>query len=579
VLEATSLLAEQFGFAAGVLRALWVLAGFGLILTLILAWYHGEKGAQRVSGPELIIITILLGIAGGVLWVINRPEIDTGVPTSGSAVRGEAASPEVSPYLASIAVLPLQNLGPAEDRYLGQGFADELITQLAQIPRLKVSSWTSVSALEGANLTLPEIADTLGVDHILEGSIRRSGHTTRITVQLIEARTDAHLWASSFDRELDNLFEVQEEIAQQTLSALFERVPGLRPTSAGSRTSQGEAYQAYLQGRYAVHHRTREDLSEAIESFAKAIRIDPGFAPAYSGLGAAYGLWLRYGYPSEIGEYRMAGQALAAVDYALSLDPENGEAYAARAWVKTLAWAPLEEIDADFRKALALLPNSTDAHGWHGHYLVRAGMFGGALAEATKAIELDPLAPGRRVGLSIDALGMGRFDLAVQEAERALTLEPSLDTAEFSRGIALLLLGRYGECLEAEVGPHLAVRAMCLSSLDRTDEAAEIVDDLASAVEAGNTSDLSVSRSTVIRDLSVYFAWVGEIEESLRYLDLAFEGTPYGVDFRLWASGVYDRVTASPQSALRYTAAAEEAWNRVAHERDRASPGIPESLF
>lgn len=578
-LEAASLLGEQFGFPSVAFRIFWAVAGTGLLLTLVLAWYHGERGAQRVSGPELVIIATLLAVAGGILWVLHRPTASSLSPTTGG-VASEPDQPIGSiGYLASVAVLPLQNLGPAEDQYLGQGFADELITQLAQVPGLKVSSWTSVSALQGSNLTLPQIADTLGVDHVLEGSIRRSGSATRITVQLIEARSDAHLWASSFDRELGNLFQVQEEIAREALRALLEVVPGLRSPAPQARTDQGEAYQAYLQGRYAVHHRNRESLSRAIDAFRAAITVDGDFAPAYSGLSAAYGLWLRYGYPTENQEYGMAGRALAAADHALGLDPESGEAFAARGWLKTLAWAPLEEIEADFLRAIELLPNATDAHGWYGHYLVRAGRLEEALREARKAIELDPLAPGRRVGYAMDAIGMRRFDLALQESERALTLEPSLNTAKFSRVLALLLSERYQECLSVDPGPHLAIRAMCLHAVGRAGAEEALVAEVLSTVEDGNGNELGTSTATLMRDLSLYFAWVGDFDESMGFMGRVFDSTPYGMDFRLWMSGIFDPMKAQASFLSGFSDLCQASWNRSRAEWQAAEGRVPESLF
>lgn len=579
VLEVMGLIAEQFGLPLGVARALWVLAAIGLLVTLTLAWYHGEAGAQRVSGPELVIIGALLSIAGGLLWIVGR-STDVGPRPAPTEVQaGTSGLPDESQYLASVAVLPLQNLGPSEDQYLGNGFADELITQLAQVRGLKVSSWTSVSALQGAHLTIPEIADTLGVAHVLEGTIRRSGNATRITIQLIEARTDSHLWAKSFDRVLTDLFEVQEDVARATLEALLDVVPELRPATSNARTEEGRAYQLYLEGRYAAHQRTRGGLARAIAAFQASIQLDPSFAPAYAGLGGAYGLWLRYGYPAEGGEYVMAGKALAAVDRSIALDPESGEAYAARGWIRTLAWGPLDEIGNDFERALELQPNSTDAHGWHGHFLQRAGLHEAALEEALKAIELDPVAPGRRVGYAIDALGMRQFDRALQEAERALSLEPDLATARFTMGLALLLAGRYHECLDLDLSPHRAVRAMCLYSAGRTDEAGTLVGSLVASADNEQLAGAEISAATLLRDLAAYFAWIGDAEQSSRFLKSAFAATPYGVDFRLWSSGVFERVKGQSTVAAAYATAQATAWERVVVEWRRTANGMPDSLF
>src|SRR5713101_8009531 len=244
------------------------------------------------------------------------------------------------PDVASVAVLPFENLtGSPNDLYLSDGMTEEVIGQLAQVRGLKVISRTSTEALKGAHLTLRQIADTLGVRHILEGSVRHAGNRIRVAVDLIDATSDAHVWASSYDRDLTDVFAVQEEIARHVADSLVRTV-GIRPTlSHGSRTERAGAYEAYLSARSLIYRRTREGLRGAKEQFERAIALDPTYAPAYAGLASVYPLWATFAY-SGIDFYEGYGQAIAKADRAIALDPELAEAYATRGYIMTRAWGP-----------------------------------------------------------------------------------------------------------------------------------------------------------------------------------------------------------------------------------------------
>src|SRR3989449_6768786 len=343
--------------------------------------------------------------------------------------------------VASVAVLPFENLtGSPNDLYLSDGMTEEVIGQLAQVPGLKVISRTSTEALKGAHLTLRQIADTLGVRHILEGSVRHAGNRIRVAVDLIDATSDAHVWASSYDRDLTDVFAVQEEIARHVADSLVRTV-GIRPTlSHGSRTERAGAYEAYLSARSLIYRRTREGLRGAKEQFERAIALDPTYAPAYAGLASVYPLWATFAY-SGIDFYEGYGQAIAKADRAIALDPELAEAYATRGYIMTRAWGPAGEIAADFNRALELRPNSADVHQWYARFLTRQERYNEALAEVERAVALDPLAPGVRVAFALDALAARRYDVAAQEAERVVALEPSLVAGRAVQGLGNLFSG------------------------------------------------------------------------------------------------------------------------------------------
>ncbi|HEU4525957.1 MAG TPA: serine/threonine-protein kinase, partial [Gemmatimonadales bacterium] len=205
--------------------------------------------------------------------------------------RGDDARPSQAegPYTASVAILPFDNIGGTEaDEYFGEGITDEIINQLAQVESLKVISRTSVMALKNSTLTLPQIADTLGVRHIVEGAVRRQGSRVRVTAELIEAASDAHLWSGTFEGDLADSFRVQEEIARKVSGELLSNIRGLRPMARGAMPSKSAAFDALLLGRHQLERRSPEALAGATQAFRQAIQLDSGYAPAYAGLSTAY---------------------------------------------------------------------------------------------------------------------------------------------------------------------------------------------------------------------------------------------------------------------------------------------------
>src|SRR5205809_2665190 len=437
-------------------------------------------------------------------------------------------------YAASVAVLPFETIGGGpQDEYFSDGMTDEIITQLAQIRDLKVISRTSVVALKGSHLTLSRIADTLGVDHVLEGSARRAGGRVRVNAQLIAAKTDAHLWARTYERDLKDVFRVQGEIAGDVSRALLASVQGLRPLSPGSRTEQPAAYDAYLRGTYWRQLRTRDGLLRAIEAFEEALAVDSAYAPAYAGLSSVLSLFVLYQYSGGPEPVSALARAIVLADRAIALDPSLAEGFAARGWALTNAGVSVDTAVRDLARAVALRPNSGQAHSFYVAALGDAGRDEDAVAEAQTATELDPLAPAFRIALSSAELGIRRYDVALREARRAGVLETApLPVRIRFEGLALLLLGRPGECLALNLGDQQYLKAMCLEALRRHREAAAIVDSLAAAVRAGHATWAAPE------GLGMYYAWLGDVEASLHWYGAAYRA----VQTRFLRSGVFDRV-------------------------------------
>ena len=259
-------------------------------------------------------IVALILVAAVVFTVIN-----TGIWTIGGSENVDLAATldAASPDAASVVVLTLDNIGGREEvAYLSEGITEQITAQLAKVPELKVISRTSAQTVTGYNLTIPEIADSLGVEHVVEGSVQLFGEQIRVTAQLIHAATDEHLWADSYDGQLQDLFALQEDIAIKVASALTSAVGGVREISSGSRTEEPEAYEAYLIGKSQLHSRSTTDMMAAIESFERSIAQDPNYAPAYAGLAMAHALLIGYGHP-ELNGYDLYGRAMAMANRAI----------------------------------------------------------------------------------------------------------------------------------------------------------------------------------------------------------------------------------------------------------------------
>ncbi len=495
-----------------------------------------------VASPGLFTsrntIVALILVAAGVFTLIN-----TGIWTiGGSESVDPVATPEVtSPEAASVVVLTLDNIGGREEvAYLSEGITEEITAQLARVSELKVISRTSAEAISEYNLTIPQIADSLGVEHVVEGSVQLFGEQIRVTAQLIHAETDNHLWADSYNGPLADLFTLQEDIAIKIASALTSAVGGIREINEGSRTEDPVAYEAYLIGKSQMHTRSSVGMLAAVEAFERAVAQDPTYAPGYAGLAMAYGLLITYGHP-ELNGYDLYGLGMGMANRAIELDVDAAEAYAARGYLETKALSPAEPIEADFQRALELSPNSADAHGWYGHLLVREGQHDEASAQAGKAFEIDPLHPGKRYGAAFDAIASDRYDFVIREAQRAVALEPTLTVPYFLHALANLLDGRPDDCLNVLGDLSPGIRAMCQHSRGEVSRSMQMLDSLQSTL--GSTNEpASHAEMLSYRDIAMFYAWVGDVDETLDWMERAVSWSHLAVDFRYIDSGIFDKV-------------------------------------
>jgi eukaryotic-like serine/threonine-protein kinase len=329
--------------------------------------------------------------------------------------------------IRSLAVLPLVNLASPSEEYFADGMTEALIADLAQIGELRVISRTSVMRYKGTNKPLPGIARDLGVDCLVEGSILRAGNQVRITAQLIHAASDTHLWAKSYERDLNNILVLQREVARAIVEEIRVNLTAKqRARLAASRLVQPEAYEAYLKGRYYWNKRTGQDIKRAIEYFQQALAIDPDYAPTYAGLADAYHVFWFYTGISPREKYPLAK---AAALKALEIDNSLAEAHTSLAAIKADDEWDFPGAEAEFRKAILLNPNYPIAHQWFAQYLAYFGRFEEAIAEIRKAQQLDPLSPITHTVSGDTHLRARQYDQAIAQLKKAIEIEPNFSIA------------------------------------------------------------------------------------------------------------------------------------------------------
>ncbi len=370
---------------------------------------------------------------------------------------GPQASPRVSPSRGadpprsagpSIAVLAFANLSrDPENEYFSDGISEELLNVLAKIPGLKVAARTSAFFFKGRNVPIPEIARTLGVAHVVEGSVRKMGNRVRITAQLIDARDGFHLWSENFDRELQDIFAVQDEIAGLIARNLQLK---LSATNRAARVVDPEAHRLVLEGRHFWTLRTEAGFARAEQAFTRALDIDPDFAPAHAGLADVSVVRAWYLGLGDGGAYQQdLKRAAAALQQALALDPSLAESHAATAVVNFLE-SRWDESEREFQEALRLNPNYAVAHHWHAHLLAGRGDLGAALAALERSIALDPLSVVTLVIYASQLNFARRYEDVLAITDRALALRSTvIAPLHGARALALLALGRNDEALAA----------------------------------------------------------------------------------------------------------------------------------
>src|SRR5213082_3838412 len=367
-----------------------------------------DQSITHHTGRKIVALTIVLAVVATGLLIFQF-------------VRARSTSPSAATISnKSIAVLPFDNLsGDPQNAYFSEGVQDEILTRLAKIAELKVISRTSTQRFKSAPNDLRQIAQQLGVANILEGSVQKANDQVRVNVQLINAVTDAHLWADTYDRKLTDIFVIESDIAktiadtlQAKLSRSAEHVLASRPTE------NPEAHELYLKGRFFWNKRTGENLKKAADYFNQAIAADPNYALAYAGLAGVYVLMPFYSVGAPRDCYP---RAKAAAKKALEQEDALAEAHTALAQVHCYYDFDFSQATSEFQRAIELNPNYATAHQWYGNSaLVALGRFDEAIAEVKRAIELDPLSLVINTDLGATYYRARRYDEAIEQLHKTL---------------------------------------------------------------------------------------------------------------------------------------------------------------
>jgi eukaryotic-like serine/threonine-protein kinase len=350
----------------------------------------------------------------------------------------------LAPISRTIAVLPFVNASPDPDNeYLSDGITDELINALARVEGLRVASRTSVFALKGKSQDVRAIGALLDATEVLEGTMRRSGQRLRITAQLTSTNDGRLLWSQRFDRELEDVLELQDEIARTIVTALRETTfADIADPAARRHTSNVQAYGLYLRGRFAWNKRTQEGVAEGIKYFKEAIAKDPGYALAYTGLADSYALQLDY---RNVPVHRGFAMAKEYARKALELDDGLAEAHASLAWSLFIYDWDWQAAEREFRLAIDRDQRYSTAHQWYGFLLASRKRFEEALVEAHTAQETDPSSVSVRRSLGYVYLYARKYEQARYHLDRAIAMNPVAEENYRIQGLILTLEKKYSE--------------------------------------------------------------------------------------------------------------------------------------
>ncbi|PYK73841.1 MAG: hypothetical protein DME42_05975 [Verrucomicrobia bacterium] len=528
-----------------VIRLIVILVILGLPLALVLAWMFEitPQGIKRTETADALPASARPKKYGWVYVVTIGIAVSIGLFFLGRYTARESSSPARTPA-KSIAVLPFDNLSRDPDNaYFTEGVQDEILTRLAKVADLKVISRTSTQHFKSAPENLPQIAKQLGVTNILEGSVQRVADQVRVNVQLINALTDEHLWADTYDRKLTDIFAVESEIAQAVAQALQATLTGSEKSSIAKKpTENQEAYELYLKGRFFWNKRTGVDLRKAIEYFQQAIAKDPNYALAYAGVADSYLLLPNYGGAST---QESVTPARAAVTKALELDDSLAEAHASAALLYTLD-LHLERAISELERAIQLKPNYATAHHWLGLNHMSLGRFDHAIAEEKRALELDPLSLIINADLGWTYFNARRYDEAEAQVRKTLEMDANFFLAHFYLGCVLQLKGRVAEAIPEfqkafDLNHDLYALAMLGQAYARngqTEEARKVLAQL---------NEEAKSRYVAPYALALALLGLGEKERALAELERAYQTHDTNYLFVIKADPLLDDLRGDPR--------------------------------
>jgi adenylate cyclase len=482
VIEVASTVLPNLNLPDWTVTLVTALVVLGFILAIVLAWAFdiGPGGVHRTPPVEQLSP--------------HEPEVQTPVQKSPAADDGVVkAVQDPADNRKSIAVLPFVNMSDdVENEYFSDGISEEILNLLVKLPSLRVASRTSSFIFKGKEVSIPTVARDLGVETVLEGSIRRAGDRVRITAQLIDAGTDSHLWSETYDREMQDVFAIQDDIAQSITKALEMTLsPKERRSIQNVATSDAGAYDYYLRGRSYMHTMTQRDYEHAINMYQKAIELDPKYALAFAGIADAYSHMYRYADASR----ENAERARRASDKAIELDPDSSAARASRGLARFIN-EEYDQAEKEFKRAIELNPNLFEPYYYSGLAYTSQGHFNRAAAMYLKAHEVNP----------------SDYQPVIFLAQAYSSLGRKHDEMK-ARLSSIELIERH-----IEMNPH-DTRALCIGA-NQLSNVGEVGRGLKMAEEALVRGE---NEPLVLYNIACFFALKGESERSLDLLERAVE--------------------------------------------------------
>ena len=518
--EIASVVFEAFAFPSWAIQLFISFVVLGFPLALFFAWAYEltpeglkkEKDVDRSqsittrTGRKLdfmiigvMAVAIAYFLADKFVWVGEEP-----------------------PNRKSIAVLPFDNMSREEaNESFTIGIHDDILTQISRISALKVISRTSVMEYRGTTKNLKIIGEELGVATVLEGGVQRAGDRVRINVQLIDTRTDEHLWADTYDRKLTaaNIFAIQSEIATAIANALRATLsPEEQRRLATAPTQNLAALDSYFLGKQLLERRTTESLSAAVEYFQRVIDLDPEYALAYSGLADAYMLLPEHS--ATMDRNLALEKSEAAANRALALDPDLPEVLTSMGWNRLIHYYDWIEAEALFRRALELQSKNTNALHWLSHVLSWQGQHEEAIELATRAVDVDPLSTLMQMNLSYMHMDAGDFDTAIKMAHDVRKRNPDYPLQFGNLYLTYLRAGRVAEAADA-------IQQWAVATGRDVEAATQVGQSFVYYQQTGQpvqlATDLVVRLELGSEDLGQVYAFVGDGESALNALESAYQ--------------------------------------------------------
>jgi TolB-like protein/tetratricopeptide (TPR) repeat protein len=421
-----------------------------------------------------------------------------------------------------IAILPFANFSPdPADAYFADGITDEIISTASSVGGLSVISRTSVMGYKETTKKVKEIGRELEVGSVLEGSFKKAGNKIRVTTQLIDVNNDSHVWSQSYDRDFDDVFAIQSDIAMQVASALRVKIKPFEEARIKEiPTRSTEAYTLYLRGRQLWNQRVKDAVVESLECFKHAVDVDPGFALAYAGMADSYSVMENWGYASRD---KIAPKIREYVLRALKLDDRIAEAHTTYGNLLAAYEWKWDEAELEFKRAIELNPSYATAHQWYAYTVLRAlRRVDEEMREAERALELDPLAPVMNLNKAQTLYFQERYEEAIECCRKALEIQPSFVYAYVAQASNYLMLKKFSESIELaetylpRVGYPENRQKMALATVygvaGRLTDAQRLLDEVVA----------SSDKTVLPTEFAVVYESLGDVEKMFEHLDLAF---------------------------------------------------------